>query len=379
VKTRRILVVDGNTPWVRSLFMAMPEGVRVAMVRPYHPRMFRAALGASPLWSGNSRRQLRGDVWEEHAVIAGWTRFGRLSEQILRRRCARAVRLMGGCDAAVFVIPQYAGLAESFHGAPRVYYAYDPYEFYDWNITATRAGEDRMLRTCELSVAISKKLTEDFRPRTSGRLVYSPNAVSEAFVAAMQASPQPPSDLSALSGPIVGCTGQINSSYDWDLIDAVADRLRSITFVFVGNLQEPSLAVRKRIEATFARENVRWLGPRNHAALPSYIANFNVCLNPLAVTPHNDRRSPLRLYDYLASHQPVVSTAVAEAAVHDGLIAVGHTPEEIASHIEDALKPGHRVDLPARQSYISNNTWAARARRFLKELEALETPRRDRL
>lgn len=376
VSVRRILVVDGNAPWVRSLFLAMPDGVQVAMVRPYHPKMFRSALGSSPLWGCNARRTIREGVWEEHAVVAGWTKFPRLSQQMLRRRCEKAVKHMGGCDAAVFVIPQYAELAGTFRGVHRVYYAYDPYLFYDWDGDATRALEDRMLKTCELSVAISRKLEEDFRPRTAGRLIYSPNAASDAFVAAMQARPGAPADLSAIGRPIVGCTGQINASYDWDLINALAERLSAVFFVFIGSIHEPSSAVRSRIQATFARPNVKWLGPRDHASLPAYIANFDVCLNPLAVTPHNDRRSPLRLYDYLASYQPVVSTAVAEVAAHGGLIAVGSTADEITSHISQALMPGHTVDLVSRRSYIARNTWTSRAQAFLSQLEALEKPRR---
>jgi hypothetical protein len=361
----RILVVDGNAGWVRSLFLAMRADVEVAFVRAYHPGFFKAAVGKS-IVHGRGRGKIQDNIWDEYALIAGWTRFGGVSERLLLSRCRKIIRRWGGCEAVVFTLPQYAGVAERMTGVPRIYYAFDPYEYYEWDKAVTRATEDRLLATCETSVAISRKLEDDFRPRVRGALAYSPNAVSDSFVAALRAGVEPPADIAALPRPIIGCTGQINMTYDMDLIEALSAKLPHMTFVFVGGIVEGDPGKKARIESVLSRPNVKWLGQKDHKTLPAYIGSFDICFNPLAVTPHNDRRSPLRLYDYLATDRPILSTAVAEAAVHGNLISVGRTADECAALMTTMTGPAYAVDLASRHAYIARNTWSARARQFLE-------------
>jgi hypothetical protein len=106
-----------------------------------------------------------------------------------------------------------------------------------------------------------------------------------------------------------------------------------------------------------------------HAALPGYLAAFDVCLNPLAPGPHSDRRSPLRLYDYLATGKPVISTRVAEALMMGGQVWVGNDADEIISHIRAALSGARQVEPAARIACVNQNTWAVRAQNLLEKID----------
>ena len=49
-------------------------------------------------------------------------------------------------------------------------------------------------------------------------------------------------------------------------------------------------------------------GRRPQSAIPSYVAAFDVCLNPFRGSRAADSVSPLKVYEYLALGRPVVST-----------------------------------------------------------------------
>jgi glycosyltransferase involved in cell wall biosynthesis len=309
---------------------------------------------------------------EKSLLVPGWTRFPGLSAAMLRRAVSRAIRRFGPPDALLYTLPQYAPVAQAFAGKFRqIYYAHDPFRFYDWDAARTIDLERQMLAACDGTFAISWQLTEDLQAQSSRPVIYSPNAASRVFMDALSAASDVPEDLRSLPRPIIGCIGQINRSYDWTLIGALADGLPEATFAFVGPIFPEPVEVRRPMEAVLARGNVKWLGPRPHGQLPGYLLGFNVCLNPLAMSEHNHRRSPLRLYDYLATDKPVLSTAVREALGHGDLVATFKTPREGIELLNRMVAGDYRVDLAARRAYLRNNTWEARAAQFLRHVEAL--------
>ena len=197
--------------------------------------------------------------------------------------------------------------------------------------------------------------------------MYSPNAASIEFIERLSKPVGPvPADLAALPRPIVGCIGQINRSYDWDLIAGLADALPDVSFVFVGPVFQEPVELAKRVDAALAKKNVRHLGPKPHDELPDYLQHFDVCFNPLAVNSHNDRRSPLRLFDYLATEKPILSTAIREAHEHVPFIEIGRDLDECVRVLRRMTAADYTVDLAARREYIRQNTWHARAQQLLR-------------
>ena len=202
-----------------------------------------------------------------------------------------------------------------------------------------------------------------------------PNGVSAAFLAAFDEPLPPPDDLPPGGPPVVGCVGQISRAYDWDLLADLTRACPGLTFVFVGPLFGEGPAVQPQVDRVFAMPNVRWLGPKPHAELPRYVERFAVCLNPLRVEPCNDRRSLLRLYDYLASDRPVVSTAVASALDHRPHVDVGRDAGEIAVLLRRLCADSQPIDRAARRAYIRTHTWERRAETFLTNLRSIIGPR----
>jgi hypothetical protein len=86
-----------------------------------------------------------------------------------------------------------------------------------------------------------------------------------------------------------------------------------------------------------------------------------------------DRRSPLRLYDYLTTQKPVISTPVREAYEHLPHIHIAKNAKEAAVLARRILAGDLPVDAAAREQYIGGQTWATRAKQLLGEL--LQVPK----
>lgn len=197
----------------------------------------------------------------------------------------------------------------------------------------------------------------------------SPTAVGEDFMAASRVQTPAPLELAGVRRPRVGVVGKINATYDWTLIETLAEARPDVSFVFIGPEQEPDPANRERIHSAFARSNVHWLGEHPHVDLPSYLNACDVLLNPLRVTDHNDRRFPLRLCEYLTTDRPVLTTKIHEAKWFAPHVAPFADPVEALRVLDGALAGEINVDVAGRREWLKQNTWDVRADKVLAALQ----------
>ncbi len=371
----RWCVMDGDARWVRSLFDAMPTAVAVDLARVY-------SLG----WLIRGKRPgletMQANKIMFPVYIPGWRRFPKLSGHITAsalkwraKKGGKNSRTHGGgreFGVHVYTLPYYAELCRQHASAKRVYFAFDPYQYYGWYCDAVEKQEQSMLEICDVVFAISQKLAEDFRKRTSKPVIYLPNATSREFLTRMREESSPLEILAQIPRPMVGCVGQINRSYDWDLIEALATREPKVSWVFVGPVFHEEDAIMSQINRVFAMPNVFHLGKQPHGDLPGFLQAFDVCFNPLAVNHHNDRRSPLRLYDYLATDRPILSTAIREAYEHEPHVMIGQDVASCVEILHRVFSSNEVIDLTKRRAYIEKNTWECRAQEMLAIVNSME-------
>jgi hypothetical protein len=111
--------------------------------------------------------------------------------------------------------------------------------------------------------------------------------------------------------------------------------------------------------------NVRLLGAVPHSQLPRYLAGFDVCIIPFARNAFNAGREPIKLYEYLAGHKPVVALNAPQLEVMPA-VYLAATPEEFLQQIECARTTP--VDWRAVDAYLAGCTWRARTDSFLNLL-----------
>lgn len=369
----RLLVLDTNAPWVRSLVAALDPSVQLVCLRVCQVGQYRALVGDGTVGSFSWRR-VDQKTLERYVVVPGWTRFFRISSTIVEHVVRDAASRFGRPDAVLYTLPYYAAVAGRFGRVPSAYYAHDVFRYYDWDRQRTLRLEKELMDQCGAVFAVAVALAEDFRRETWRPVYHLPMAVSSSFL--RQVEPMP-SDLRPIPRPIVGCTGQINRSYDWNLIEALSRAAPQASFVFIGPIFDEPNEIRRRIDQVLGRPNVHWLGPRPHESLPAYLASFDVCLNPLAVSDHADRRSPLRLFDYMSTQSPIVSTAIREAFEHQKHVEIGRSTEECVRLVQEALAGRIEVDPGMRRAYLEGHTWERRAEYFLERMTALVRDARE--
>lgn len=117
-------------------------------------------------------------------------------------------------------------------------------------------------------------------------------------------SHQTPNDLPA--SPVAGYYGSVANWLDQSLLAKVALALPNWNFAFVGPVSCDISALEKI-------PNIHFLGTKPHKQLASYARNWDVSLIPFLDTPQIRGCNPLKLREYLATGNPILSTPFPEA------------------------------------------------------------------
>lgn len=159
--------------------------------------------------------------------------------------------------------------------------------------------------------------------------------------------------------PRLGYVGFIMDRTDLDLIRVVAER-RPHWRILLAGPQYPAGYLDG--SGLTGLPNVEYLGPLPQAEVPDFLRSLDVCLMPHRDTDYSRSMGPLKLYQYLASGRPIVSTEVAGLEkVRDHLL-VARAPEEFIEHIETALRTDTEERSAERIEAARQNTWPIRVR-----------------
>lgn len=364
-------VVDANTSWVQSLAAAMPEPWTTWQYRIYSPQWLPA--GVRDVVKCLRPRRLGPRLLECWVIVPGWNKCPRISSAILRRVLTRRLGRQGDEAAILYTFPFYShvarALSERYPDLVQAYWAHDAFEFYKYPPGYIAKHEDAMIPLCKHVFAMTPLLAQDYQRRFPGGPVdLLRDAVSREFLERASDALAPEiEEIRKLGRPVVGCIGQINQSYDWDLIEAATEAHPHTQFLFIGNIFEEG-AVTTRIRRIFGRPNVHWLGRIAHEKLPSLLAGFDICLNPLGHSAHNHRRDPLRIYDYLTTNAPIYSLKLNGSSHHGVQVECFDKPARLIAALARMPQPAKPENIEKRRSYILQNTWDDRAGQLASKL-----------
>ena len=208
---------------------------------------------------------------------------------------------------------------------------------------------DTLARRADCVVVSSVANREAFS-RLNPRCVLFENAVDPRFI-------RPPSELPCRrSGarPRLGYVGWITERTDVELLTLLARERPQYDVVLAGPDKVGSL------QPLLALPNVQWLGMVPQEQVADLIATFDVCLMPHRDTAYSRSMSPLKLYQYLGSGRPIVSTEVAGVDRWRHLISVVATPAAFVAAVDEALKSDSLQCAGERIEAASSETWDRR-------------------
>jgi glycosyltransferase involved in cell wall biosynthesis len=173
------------------------------------------------------------------------------------------------------------------------------------------------------------------------------------FAQALSPETPPAPELADFPRPILGFFGLIHEWFDLDLVAALAARHPEWTIALIGKV---SVDV-TRLQGL---PNVKFLGRKPYASLPSFCKSMSVGLIPFQVNELTLSVNPIKLREYLSAGLPVVSTALPEVAAFGSLCHVANSHEEFIAACERAV----REDTPERRRKNSaamlGETWEAK-------------------
>ncbi len=256
-----------------------------------------------------------------------------------------------------------------------IYHAVDEYAAYALSASTTteadqqaavRRLEAEVIRKVDLVFVTSPALLESKRP-LHAHVVLVPNGVDYAHFA--RPAPEPAA-MAALPHPRIGYAGVINEKLDYAMLAETARQHPEWTLVLVG----PDVLRRQReaLEDLRTLPNVHMPGYQPVQDLPAYMQSCDVCLMPYLRNEWTRNISPLKLYEYLATGVPIVSTPIPAAEAFAGSLWLAEGAPAFAEAIAGALA----ADTPERrrqqQALALAHTWDSR-------VDALSEAIQDRL
>ncbi len=257
--------------------------------------------------------------------------------------------------------PMFLPIAAHVSAQVTVYDCMDELSLFEGASPQLRLLERRLLKSADLVFAGGRSLFQSKRA-LHGHVHCFPSSVDVGHfrIARLQGGLADPSDQARLARPRLGYFGVIDERMDLALVAGIADRRPDWQIMMLGPVAKIDPASLPQ------RDNVHWLGGKPYAALPAYLAHWDVGLMPFALNASTRFISPTKTPEYLAAGVPVISTPIADVVSdwgEGGFVEIASTAEQAVAAAERVMARGlsewqTRVDM--RLAHMSwDRTWAA--------------------
>ena len=166
----------------------------------------------------------------------------------------------------------------------------------------------------------------------------------------------------------IGYVGKIQDRVDFELVERCLKEYKNMKFIFVGPIFSQAKKI-KKIQRN--NNNIKFLGDIHYADLPNVLKKIDVAIMPHKIDAFTDSMNPLKLYEYLASGKPVVSTTVAGTENISEYIFLADDLEFVKKlgMVCAKVRNGEISPLEVVESIPEECTWDFRTSEILNELE----------
>jgi glycosyltransferase involved in cell wall biosynthesis len=167
---------------------------------------------------------------------------------------------------------------------------------------------------------------------------------------------EPPAETRGWRRPVLGYTGTIHAErLDVELLEYVATKWNG-SVVLIGPDYLPS-----ELRCRLAAAGVILLGPIAYSQLPQFMRGFDACIVPHRVTAFTESLNPIKLWEYLASGKPIVSTRVAGFRDFPELVSLADNADQFRDAAAVAVRePTDSPVAAARIREASQHSWKVR-------------------
>ena len=184
-------------------------------------------------------------------------------------------------------------------------------------------------------VVTASALEEDvIKHRGKTNLAFSSNGVDYNFFKTFDKNYKFEPEFASIlkkKKPIIMYYGALAKWFDYDLIKKLAETDK-YSIVLFGIKYDESLD-----ENLGTKKNVYFLGPRDYKVLKNYAKHADVLIIPFVINNITLATSPVKIFEYMALHKPIVTTDMPECRKYKSVL-IAHNHSEFIDKIEEALK-----------------------------------------
>lgn len=166
---------------------------------------------------------------------------------------------------------------------------------------------------------------------------------------------------------VIGYYGAIASWFDTDTVIQLAKHFSDYEFVLVGSTY--GCENLKELESL---SNVTLIGEVPYTSLTEYLYSFDVAIMPFKVNELTIATNPVKVYEYLSSGVPVVSTKLPEIELMGDVVYGASTIEEFIVCIRSALSDLDHSAIEKRKNFARMNDWHSRYHQIDSEIKAVK-------
>lgn len=208
-----------------------------------------------------------------------------------------------------------------------------------------------MVNKADVVITTSKILNDRMKrdyPQKPNFMV--PNGCNLSHFVPDKNSPKPV-EFSDHNGPVITYSGAWANWINAGLIEKIALTYKDALVAIIGTLF--GVSVPKHIP------NIKYLGLKQYDQLPPYLQHSTVCIIPFLINPITVATNPIKMYEYLASGTPVVSSDIPEARGVPG-VYIGKDDKDFVDKIGMILRKKHDFNYDEVYSWLKTHTWERR-------------------
>lgn len=224
---------------------------------------------------------------------------------------------------------------------------------------------DFLIQNADLVTVASQYLYNKLAKKRRHNIFLVGNGVEVEHFKKARKNIEIPKDLCDIKKPILGYVGTIGEWFDFPLIEAVLKNFSDVSVVLIGPIYPEQRIEVNRLKKSYL--NFYALGERPYKLLPNFIRAFDVCIIPFKIYELTRGVNPNKLYEYLASGKPVISTALPEVKKYNGTVYVAENYDEFLLYISKALTSTY--DLEKFLEIANENTWEEKAKEIVRIIQ----------
>ncbi len=235
-----------------------------------------------------------------------------------------------------------------------------------------RACYETIASRADIICTVSDHLAKKFTQKSSTALVrHIPNGVDLELFAQPADPPHVRRHRRKGARPVLTYVGVLSSRFDLDLMIAVARAFPDARIRLIGPLhtdEYPELGSLKHVP------NVHLSGLVHHHAVPGILRESDILLMPHRRCPLSLSMDPLKLYEYLTTGLPIVTTDVPPVRAYEQLLYIATDTPSFIEYIKKALQEQETLQAErlweARIQEARKHGWEQRVEAILDLIES---------